>query len=134
MITRSANKLSTWLLAPLLAGALAFAGCDSCSTKPSTEECEKAIENVRRIRSLEGADVGADPRAAVRSCRGNSNKETVRCFVAARTEEDLRACEGAVGEKYLEQEREIQRKRQEELEKKQAAQPDAGAAGEGSDD
>ena len=132
MITRSANKLSTWLWAPLLAGALAFAGCES--TKPSTEECEKAIDNVRRIRSLEDVDVGADPRAAVRSCRGNSNKETVRCFVAARTEEDLRACEGAVGEKYLEQEREIQRKRQEELEKKQAAQPDAGAAGEGSDD
>lgn len=105
-------------LALALAFALPSAACDS--RKPSEPACEQAVENIRRLTGLEKTDIGADPKAMVRSCRARSTRESVQCAIAAQTLEDLRACEGAVGEDYFEQEKEAERKRQEKLEKERA--------------
>ncbi len=66
----------------------------ACKTKPSEKACKEAIENVRRITTQSASDVGADPIAAIRSCRANSSKEMVECMRTAKTEDDLAKCEG----------------------------------------
>jgi hypothetical protein len=70
---------------------LAAAGC---STKPSEEACEKAVNNIRKLTGQSNTDVGADKRAAVRSCRAQSSKDKVECMVDARTVEELDKCGG----------------------------------------
>jgi hypothetical protein len=70
---------------------LAAAGC---STKPSEESCEKAVNNIRKLTGQSNTDVGADKRAAVRSCRAQSSKDKVECMVEARTVEELDKCGG----------------------------------------
>lgn len=106
-------------LAPIaICLALVFgASCDSCSQKPTEAECRAAIENVREILGLDKQTAGVDINKAIRSCRGSSTKKTAKCLADAKTEKDLAACEGEVGEKYLEQEREAERKRREKVEK-----------------
>lgn len=99
--------------------ALLAAGCEA---KPSEEDCEKAIENVRRISGLSRADVGADPKAAIRSCQANSSRATVQCMIEAKTMEDIVACEGKEGKKY---ESEAQQ-RAKEAENADLAEPAAG--------
>jgi len=68
-----------------------------CKAKPSEKACREAIENIRRISGQDANDVGADPVAAVRSCRGNSSKEAVECMRVAKTITDLEKCEAAGG-------------------------------------
>ena len=65
-----------------------------CSTKPSQEACEKAVNNIRKLTGQSNTDVGADKRAAVRSCRAQSSKDKVECMVEARTVEELDKCGG----------------------------------------
>jgi hypothetical protein len=83
-----------WVL-PLAIG-LALLG--ACSTKPSEESCEKAVNNIRKLTGQSHTDVGADKRAAVRSCRAQSSKDTVECMAEARTAEELFACGGKMAE------------------------------------
>ncbi len=96
-----------------LALALCSLPTSACKAKPSEKACKEAIENVRRINRQDTSDVGADPTAAIRSCRGNSSKETVECMRTAKTQEDVRRCEGEEGEKYFNE-------AQEALEKQEA--------------
>ena len=77
----------------LLVGAAA-----GCSTKPSEEACEKAVNNIRKLTGQSNTDIGADKRAAIRSCRAQSSKETVECMAEARTPEELFACGGKMAE------------------------------------
>ena len=94
--------------------ALVFAAsCNSCSKKPSEAECRAAIENVRDILGLQSSTAEVDIDKAIRSCRGSSTKETARCLTEAKSEEELAACEGDVGKRYLEQEREAEKARRE---------------------
>ena len=77
---------------------MGLALCAACSTKPSEEACEKAVANIRKLTGQSHTDVGADKRAAVRSCRAQSSKETVECMAEARTAEELFACGGKMAE------------------------------------
>ena len=45
--------------------------------EPSEEACEKAVNNIRKLTGQSNTDVGADKRAAVRSCRAQSSKDKV---------------------------------------------------------
>ena len=73
---------------------LLLGGAAGCSTKPSEESCEKAVNNIRKLTGQSNTDVGADKRAAVRSCRAQSSKDKVECMVEARTVEELDKCGG----------------------------------------
>src|SRR6185503_9610427 len=57
--------------------ALAILVAAGCSSKPSEEACEKAVTNIRKLTGQSNTDVGADKRAAVRSCRAQSSKDKV---------------------------------------------------------
>lgn len=91
--------------------ALLFVGLTGCKAKPSEKDCQTAINNVRRITGQDSSDMGADPIAVIRSCRGNSSQKSVDCMIAAKSEEDLNACEGAVGTEYFKKEVEASEKR-----------------------
>lgn len=79
------NKLvvtSLWLSL-----ALAFVGaCD----KPSEDACRAAVENTRKVRGNDHAQV--DVEAQVRRCRSGSTKKMVDCVTAAKTVEELDKC------------------------------------------
>lgn len=97
-----------------LALALSSVLLVGCKTKPSEKACKEAIENVRRISGQDMSDVGADPTAAIRSCRGNSSKQSVECMRTAKNIEDLRACEGEAGEAYFQEAAEHEKKQADE--------------------
>jgi hypothetical protein len=88
-------------IAPL---ALALSASASCKSKPSEAACKDAINNMRKIYGQSASDVGADPKTAIRSCRGQSSKETVEFMRNAKTVEDLEKCEGEEGKKFLDEE------------------------------
>ncbi len=69
-----------------------------CSTRPSEEACEKAVGNIRKLTGQSHTELGADKRAAVRSCRAQSSKDTVECMAEARTAEELFACGGKMAD------------------------------------
>jgi len=73
---------------------LAILVAAGCSSKPSEDACEKAVTNIRKLTGQSNTDVGADKRAAVRSCRAQSSKDKVECMVEARTVEELDKCGG----------------------------------------
>jgi hypothetical protein len=103
------------LLAPVLAAALfTLAGC---AAKPSEEACERAVVNIRKLTGETHSELGADRRTAVRSCRAQSNRDTVECYAEARTKEELFGCGGELADAVR------------EAEKKAASKPAAGAAG-----
>jgi len=77
---------------------LLLGGAASCSTKPSEESCEKAVNNIRKLTGQSHTDIGADKRAAIRSCRAQSSKDTVECMADARTSDELFACGGKMAE------------------------------------
>jgi hypothetical protein len=81
----------------LLGAVLALAGL-GCGAKPSEELCERAVENIRKLTGQARNEVGADPKAAVRSCRAQSDGETVECMAEARTSEELYRCGGAMAD------------------------------------
>ena len=68
-----------------------------CNVKPSEEECEKAIDNIRQLTGQNG-EVSSRQRAAVRSCQAQSHRETVECYASARTKAELFACGGELAE------------------------------------
>jgi hypothetical protein len=91
--------------------SLFFVGTMGCKAKPSEKDCKDAIENVRRINGQDSSDMGADPIAMIRSCRGSSSQKSVECMLKAKTQEDLQGCEGEVGGKYFKSEKEATEKR-----------------------
>ena len=101
----------------LLLGAAA-----GCSTKPSEEACEKAVSNIRKLTGQSNTEIGADKRAAIRSCRAQSSKDTVECMAEARTAEELFACGGKMAE---------QLKKAMEAQAKEPPGKDAPATGDG---
>jgi len=62
----------------------------ACS-KPSEDDCRKALSNMQ---SLLGTDhLTADVQGEVRRCRGGSSKKAVECAIAAKTLDELKACD-----------------------------------------
>ncbi len=101
-----------------------FIAAGACSTKPSEEACEKAVNNIRKLTGQSHTDVGADKRAAIRSCRAQSSKDTVECMAEARTSQELFACGGKMAEEV---------KKFVESQKKAGAGAGGGAAAGGGD-
>jgi hypothetical protein len=91
--------------------SLLFVGTMGCKAKPSEKDCKDAINNVRRINQQDSSDMGADPIAMIRSCRGSSSQKSVDCMIRAKTEADLQGCEGEIGGKYFDSEKEATEKR-----------------------
>ncbi len=75
-----------WFVAALL---LAAAGC----SRPSTEDCRKAVLNLQRLHGLENNAQAPDPESAVRKCRATGSRETVACLIAAKTAAEGDACQ-----------------------------------------
>lgn len=92
---RSALRLAAALV---VASALLWTGCD----KPKEEDCKKAVENIRSLYETGTDNVGANPSAMIRSCRGSASPESVQCFIAAKSLDDLKNCEGDTFAKLFE--------------------------------
>jgi hypothetical protein len=75
------------VLVSVVALALGLTACN----KPSEESCRHAIENMQKLIGSEGLTTDID--AQVRRCRGGSSRKAVECATAARTREELMACE-----------------------------------------
>jgi hypothetical protein len=72
----------------LLAGAVA------CS-KPSQEDCRKAVLNLQRIRGLDKSANAPDPETFARKCKATGDPAIVRCLIDAKNEADVARCEPA---------------------------------------
>lgn len=106
----------------ILLFALAGAACDS---KPSEDDCRRAINRIRQLTGTANIQGNEDVESAVRSCRGNASKESVKCAVEASSLEQLERC-GLVSKEDFEAIRDEQAA---ELKKQAApATVDAGAA------
>ena len=112
------TKTGTLLSAAALALGLVLSAT-GCGKKPSEELCQRAVENIRKLTGGAHTDVGADPKAAVRSCRAQSSSDTVECMAEARTTQELYGCGGDMAEalKAMDQ-------KKQELEKQQKAAPE----------
>ncbi len=64
----------------------------ACS-RPSEEECRRALLNVQKIRGLADSPNAPDPEPAVRKCRATASKDQVECLTAAKTDKDVAACQ-----------------------------------------
>jgi len=62
--------------------------------KPSEEDCRRALLNVQKIRGLSDSPNAPDPEPAVRKCRSTASKTQVDCLIAARSQQDIDACQG----------------------------------------
>ena len=91
-----------------------FLGCAT----PTEDQCRKAVDNIRKLTGTSQSDFGADPQAAIRSCKANASKNSVLCMTEAKTVEELRKCEGEAAEKFIKQEEEAELKRREDWDKK----------------
>lgn len=81
----------------MLLFTLLVAACN----KPAEGDCRKAIEKIRELTGTANIQGGADVEAAVRSCRGNASKESVKCAMEASSLEQLERC-GIVSKEDLE--------------------------------
>ena len=73
----------------LLAISGAVAACD----KPTADECKGAIENMQKLLGTTTASATADVQGEIRRCRGGSSKTAIQCASAAKTVEELKACQ-----------------------------------------
>lgn len=71
--------------------AWALVGCN----KPSTEDCEKALQNIQRLLKTDNLGTTESLQTEIRSCRGSSSKQAVACTIAAKSVDDLNACDFA---------------------------------------
>lgn len=76
---------SLGLIVALVAGT-------ACS-KPSEDDCRKALANMQSLLGTEYISKNSDMQGEVRRCRGGSSKKAVDCAIAAKTLDELRACE-----------------------------------------
>lgn len=122
------TKTGTLLVALALALALALSAL-GCGSKPSEELCQRAVENIRKLTGGTHTDVGADPKAAVRSCRAQSDGETVECMAEARTPQELYGCGGEMAEqlKAMDQKKQELEKKEKETEKSEPEPEEAGS-------
>ena len=75
-----------------LVAALALAaGC----SRPSEEDCRKAVMNLQRLRGLDTNPQAPDPEVAVRRCRTSGDSKSVRCLIAAKTAAEADQCGAA---------------------------------------
>lgn len=105
-------------------------GLSACARKPSEEECKVAVENIRKLTGQTHSEGGVDPKAAIRSCRSHSTLETVKCQTAAKTLDEMAACEGEEGKRMLkeQEEREAERRAKQADEAAKQAPPPATTA------
>jgi hypothetical protein len=82
--------LLPFLTAIVVVGGLG--GLVAC-TRPSEEDCRRALLNVQKIRGLADSANAPDPEPAVRKCRSTASTEQVACLTAARTDKDVAACQ-----------------------------------------
>ncbi len=75
-----------------LAASLLLFAAVGCS-KPSIEDCRKAVLNMQHIRELDKDPQAPDVEVWVRKCRSTGNTDTVRCIIDAKTAVQLAACE-----------------------------------------
>ena len=64
----------------------------SCN-KPTDENCRKALQNMQSLLGTENLNAKAGVEGDVRRCKGGSRREAVDCAIAAKTLDQLRACD-----------------------------------------
>ena len=74
----------------LLIMLLCVAG--ACS-KPTADDCRKAVLNLQRIRGLDTSSHAPDPEAFTRKCRATGDPKVVKCIIDAKTEGEVARCE-----------------------------------------
>lgn len=79
--------------------ALTAWGVIGCSPKPTEDQCEKAVANIRKLTGQADTEVSSsERRGAVRSCQAQSNRKMVDCIIAADSEQALASCGGGMAE------------------------------------
>lgn len=68
---------------------LAFGAC----SKPSEENCRKALANMKHLMGTENLNDAESLEGEVRRCKGGSTRKAVACAIKAQTLDELRACE-----------------------------------------
>lgn len=77
----------------LLVVTVLVASVAGCRSKPSDEDCQRAIANLQRLNNTShGVAAEKETAAAVRRCLGDSTQEAARCVAAAQTIEAADAC------------------------------------------
>jgi hypothetical protein len=79
-----------WRITVLVLGLVFVLG--ACS-RPSEEDCRRALRNVQKIRGLADSPNPPDPEPAVRTCRATASKDQVACLIAAKNDQDVAACQ-----------------------------------------
>ncbi len=74
-------------------GLIAALVLGSACSKPTEEDCRKALANMQTLLGTEFVSKNEDIQGEVRRCRGGSTKKSVDCAIAAKSLDDLRACE-----------------------------------------
>lgn len=129
---RFSPRARSWLGAALRRAAwtplaialmLPVAGCD----KPKEADCRKAITNIRKLYGTADNDFGVSPESMVHACQGSASPESVRCFIQAKSVEELQKCEGDTFKEMFEAE---EQKRQDGEGQKDTAAGDQGAPGQ----
>ena len=64
----------------------------NCKGRPSDADCKKAIANIQALLGTDKSLSGYDLEGQVRRCRGGARVESVRCAIAAKTLDQLAAC------------------------------------------
>ena len=75
-------------LALLFAAVLAT----GCATKPSADDCRKAIANMQRLMGTDNMRDDGRIEGEVRRCKGGSKKEAVACAMGASSIDQLKQC------------------------------------------
>jgi hypothetical protein len=72
--------------------ALFSLGVLGACDKPSDGDCRKAVTRIRELAGTDKIEGNADIETAVRSCRGNATKGSVKCAMEASSLEQLEKC------------------------------------------
>lgn len=74
-------------------GLIAALVLGTACSKPSEEDCRKALANMQVLMGTEHLAQNSDMQGEVRRCKGGSTKEAVACAIAAKSLADLSACD-----------------------------------------
>ena len=81
--------MKTKCIGLLIGAVLVLSAC----SKPSEESCKKALANMQTLLGTEHLNDGEGMQGEVRRCRGGSSQKAVDCAIAAKTLEELKACD-----------------------------------------